>query len=324
MSHRVFWSGSRESIIDLRMLTIQMGGTMERFTVAATQMSSRYLDVEHNIEAHRRLIRQTAEAGCQLVAFPELSMTGHNSTADTVRFAEPNDGRMFRIIAEEARRHNVVVAYGFAELYRGTHYNTYSIVGPDGLIGMQRKIHASYDEFFRYRQAYEWGVFDLGFCKTGVAICHDSEYWESWRILALKGAEVVLLPHAIRKMLDETGALTFDGDGKEATAAEYLENQRQMYEARPNPKLHDVMARTNGLFGIFSDHVGFDGHSSHVGCAYAIDPAGHMLAHADPCVGDAWVACDLDPEMFHFVRRNPWFQLKKRRPETYGELVREL
>ncbi|MSU73295.1 MAG: hypothetical protein EXS43_13320 [Opitutus sp.] len=49
---------------------------------------------------------------------------------------------------------------------------------------MQRQVHASHDEFFRFRQGYEWHLFDLGFCKAGVTVCHDTDFFESWRMLA--------------------------------------------------------------------------------------------------------------------------------------------
>jgi len=68
--------------------------------------------------------------------------------------------------------------------------------------------------------------------------------------------------------------------------------------------------------------VGFDGHSSHVGGAYVLDPEGKMIAKADPSTKSAWVGAEINPETYHKVRRSPWFQLKKRRPETYGELTR--
>jgi predicted amidohydrolase len=297
---------------------------MNPFTAAATQIDTRYRDLEHNIEAHRRLICETAEAGCRLVAFPELSVTGHNASEEVVQFAEEWDGPIFQIMQAQARQRQIVIGYGLAEVFRGTHYNSYVLVGPEGLIGIQRKVHASYDEFFRFRQAYEWSVFDLGFCKAGVAICHDGDFWESWRVLALMGAEVILLPHAIRKMLAPDGTLTFDGAERQASDAELLENQRQLYEERPNPKLHDINARLNGVYAIFSDHVGFDGHSSHVGGAYVLNPEGRMIAQAAPAVGDAWVSAEIDPHVYHLVRRNPWFQLKKRRPETYSELTRSI
>ena len=85
-------------------------------------------------------------------------MTGNNGSPEVTRFAEPHDGHIFRTIHEQARTCGIVVSYGFCERYRGTHYNTSALVGPDGLIGLQRKVHASYDEFFRFRQAYEWSV----------------------------------------------------------------------------------------------------------------------------------------------------------------------
>ena len=139
---------------------------VRRFKVAATQVDVRHTDVEHNLEIHLQLIAETAEAGCDLVVFPETSATGNNGSPEVTRFAEPHDGRIFETIHGQAKASGIVVSYGFCERFRGTHFNTSALVGPDGLIGLQRKVHASYDEFFRFRQAYEWGVYDLGFCRS--------------------------------------------------------------------------------------------------------------------------------------------------------------
>ena len=290
---------------------------MERCTVAATQVDVR-LDVEHNLETHLRLIAETAAGGCDLVVFPEMSVTGHNASPEVTRSAEPHDGRIFRTIHEAAKQHGLVVSYGFCELHRGTHYNSSALVGPDGLIGLQRKVHASYDEFFRFRQAYEWGVYDLGFCTAGTAICHDSDFFESWRILALKGAEVILLPHANRTAPAGGGTLTFDGRGREVPEEELLRAQEELLE---EPRLHDFLARDNGVFAVFLSIVGFDGHSTHVGGAYVLGPDGSPLARSEIGPGDRWVACELEPALAEQARENPWFALKKRRPEVYGELV---
>lgn len=295
---------------------------MRRFRVAATQVDVRHGDVEHNLATHVRLIAETAEAGCDLVVFPELSVTGHNGSPEVTRGAEPAGGRIAEVIGAAARAAGIVVSYGFCELYRGTHYNTSALVGPDGPIGLQRKVHASLDEFLRFRQAYAWSVFDLGFCRVGTAICHDSDFFESWRILALKGAEVILLPHANRTMPAGGGTLTFDGRGRELDAAAILRAQEELLEERPSPpRLHDFLARDNGVYAVFSDMVGFDGHSTHVGGAYVLAPDGSLLAHSEPGTGDRWIAVELDPEPIDQARENPWFALKKRRPEAYHELV---
>ena len=297
---------------------------MEKFKVAATQVDVKYQDLEHNIETHLRLIKETAEAGCRLIVFPELSVTGHNASPEVVQFADEADGRIFRVMHEQAKACDILVGYGFCEIFRGTHYNSYAVVGPEGRIGLQRKVHASYDEFFRFRQAYEWEVFDAGFCIIGTAICHDSDFFESWRILALMGAEVVLLPHAIRKNSNPDGVLTFDGAERECSEEEITANQKELLEARPNIKLHDIQAKTNGVYAVFSDQVGFDGHSTHLGGAYVLSPEGKMIARSEPFVGDAWISAELDPEIYEKVRCNPWFPLKKRRPEAYGELTRQI
>ena len=295
---------------------------MQRCRVAVTQVDVRHLDVEHNLDTHVALIDETAAAGCDLVVFPECSVTGHNGSPEVTRGAEPADGRIFRVLSRRAAERGIVVGYGFCELDRGTHYNSFALVGRGGLLGLQRKVHASDDEFFRFRQAYEWAVVDLGFCRAGTAICHDSDFFESWRILALRGAEVVLLPHAIRKMHAADGSLSFDGRERELGEADILLAQEELLEERPwPPRLHDFLARDNGVYAVFSDMVGFDGHSTHVGGAYVLAPDGSMLARTEPGTGDRWIAVELDPEPIERVRENPWFALKKRRPEAYHELV---
>ncbi len=295
---------------------------MQHCRVAATQLDVRHLDVEHNLALHVQVIAETAEAGCDLVLFPELSVTGHNGSPDVTRAAERYDGAIYETIQRQARAAGIVVSYGFCELHRGTHYNTSALVGPDGLIGLQRKVHASLDEFFRFRQAYEWPVFDLGFCTVGTAICHDSDFFESWRILALKGADVVLLPHANRTLEAADGSHTFDGRGREAPATEVLAAQEALLAEWPRPpRLHDVLARDNGVYAVFSDQVGFDGHSTHVGGAYVLAPDGAIVARSDSGLESAWVGVDLDPEVLARVRQSPSFPLRKRRPEVYEELT---
>ncbi len=295
---------------------------MERCKVAATQVEVRHTDVDHNLETHLRLIAETAEEGCDLVVFPELSMTGHNGSDDVTRAAEPYDGGIYRAIQRQARACSIIVSYGYCELHRGTHFNTSALVGPGGLIGLQRKVHASLDEFFHFRQAYDWAVLDLGFCKAGTAICHDSDFFESWRILALKGAELVLLPHANRTLESADGTHAFDGRERRVPDGELLEAQQALLADRPSPpRLHDVLARDNGVFAVFSDQVGFDGHSTHVGGAYILAPDGCMIARSDPGLASGWICAELDPAALVRVRESPGFPLRKRRPETYDELT---
>lgn len=294
---------------------------MKKFRVAAIQMLVRHRGTAENLERHLALIDQAADDDVQLLVFPELSLTGHNGSAAVVRDAMVADGPMVAAIAERARARRLFVSFGFAEMFRGTHYNTQALVGPQGLVGLQRKVHASHDEFFLFRQAYDFDVFDCGFAQIGTAICHDSDFFESWRILALKGAEIVLLPHAIRKIAAPDGALTFDGAEAEVPPEAVMAAQAELLRF-PSVKHHDVMARTNGVYAVLSNHVGFDGHSTHSGAAYVIGPDGLPKARSEPSLEDRLIVVDLEPELLAHVRSNPWFQLRKRRPEAYAELSR--
>ena len=71
--------------------------------------------------------------------------------------------------------------------------------------------------------------------------------------------------------------------------------------------------------------VGFDGHSTHVGGAYVLAPDGSMLARSELGDGERRGSRPNSiPSLVERARENPWFALKKRRPEAYDELTARL
>ena len=143
--------------------------------------------------------------GAELVLFPELVIHGH-CTPNTWELAESiPDGPSIIKLEQIAKRLRLVISAGMSEKERDIVFNTQVLVGPDGFIGKQRKLHLSRDEVFLYKGGKEIPVFDLGFCKVGTAICYDNQFPEIARILALRGAELILMPHAARfKVWDDT------------------------------------------------------------------------------------------------------------------------
>jgi len=280
------------------------------FKVAAVQMNALKDDLEHNLRVHAKFIRKAAKEECRLVMFPELSVTAHYGDQQVLQFAEPaGRGKIFDFVAEQAAQHKIVVGYGFCERAHGTHYNSFGLISAQGeLIGVQRKIHASKDEYFSFRMGRSLETFDIGFCRIGILICYDSCFFEAWRVLALLGAEVILEPHASRS-----------GWAKRISRAKQIERLKRQ---RPEQSVQVAFAKSNAVFAVYGNQSGYNGHSTHAGGAYIVAPNGKRLAKSVVSPRDQIIMAALDPGALRTARNQPHCTLRTRRPELYGELTR--
>jgi N-carbamoylputrescine amidase len=283
---------------------------MDTFKIGVVQMNALRGDLDHNLEVHRRIAREAASDGCSLVMFPELSVTAHYGAEDVTSSAEEaTGGTIYETMHALSEELGCVIGYGFCERAHGTFYNSYALMGSRGLIGVQRKVHASRDEYFSFRMGRSLEVFNLGFCHVGVAICFDAGFFEVWRVLALRGADLLLLPHAGRS-----------GWGEKIPREKQLEDLRQMVDGLPGR--YGIYAEDNAVFAAFGNQVGYNGHSTHSGGAYILGADGKLLARLEPELDDLWVSAELDPEMLDRARNSRYSLLRTRRPEMYGELTR--
>jgi predicted amidohydrolase len=255
-----------------------------------------------------------------LVLFPELVVHGH-CTPNTWELAEAvPDGPGTRQIVSLARRFRLFLAAGLSEKERDICYNTVVLAGPDGFIGKQRKLHMSRDEAFFYKGGRDITVFDLGPCKVGVVICYDNQFPEIARVLALRGADVLLMPHAARF---KVWADTPEG---EAAARRHSHEFLKKYALR---------ARENACFAVLSDQAGRAGtlpsypadHENqphHAGAALIWGPDGELLASTqEERVAEEMIAATLDAKLLARERSLANYMLRTRRPELFGELLRD-
>ena len=159
--------------------------------------------------------------------------------------------------------------------------------------------------------------------RVGTAICHDSDFFESWRILALKGAEVILLPHANRTMPAPDGTLSFDGSGA---------RHPRPSSCRPSTSCSKVTRSRRGSTTCWRATTASTRSSPTRSASTGTAPTSAARTFSAPTarwsrgrapVGEtSWISADLDPELLRRVRANPMFALRKRRPDTYGELAR--
>lgn len=293
---------------------------MQLTRVAAVSMNGYMGEPERVLAAMDGWCARAAEAGAHLVLFPELVVHGH-CTPNTWELAEPvPDGPSVGKLIDMARKHRMVLSAGLSEKEREIVYNAQVLVGPEGYIGKQRKLHLSRDEVNHYKGGRDIAVFDIGRCKVGTVICYDNQFPEVARVLALRGADVILMPHAARfKPWPDTA------EG-EAAARRHSHDFVSVYGLR---------ARENACFAVLTDQAGRAGtlasypgdHENqphHAGVALVWGPDGEVLASAQTeRVQEEMIVADLDPALLARERSLSNYTLRTRRPELYAELVRE-
>jgi predicted amidohydrolase len=293
---------------------------MQSIRVAAVTMNGWLGDPERVLGDIATWCERAVEERVDLVLFPELVIHGH-CTPNTWALAEPvPEGPSVQRLIRLARQHRLVLCAGVSEKERDIVFNTQVLVGPDGYIGKQRKLHLSRDEVMYYKGGRDLHVFDVGKCKVGIAICYDNEFPELPRILALRGAEVLLMPHASRDKRWQ------DTPESEATARRFMHDYYMPYALR---------LKENAFFGVLADQAGRAGHVDsypsdhenqphHPGAAMIFGPDGKLLAASQlERIRDEMVVAVLEGASLAAERAHPNYQLRTRRPELYGELVRE-
>jgi predicted amidohydrolase len=130
-----------------------------------------------------------------LLCLPEgITVVGNGKTY--AEASEPVPGPTTRTLGELAKRLNSYIVAGLYERVGSVVYNTAVLIGRDGeLKGYYRKTHLPREEVEGgITPGDDYPVFETDFGKVGLMICWDVQFPEPARALALKGAEILLLP----------------------------------------------------------------------------------------------------------------------------------
>jgi predicted amidohydrolase len=265
--------------------------------VAAVQLNSNG-DKARNLAAAERLVRDSAADGAEFVALPEkwnLLAGG----AELAAGAEPLDGPSLTAAREWARELGIHLLAGSiseqGEMGEKAS-NTSVLIGPGGEdLAVYRKIHmfdvdaggVSYRESEFERPGEEAVLAQAGDLSVGMTVCYDLRFPELFRILALHGARLIVLPSAF-------------------TLATGRDHWEVLLRAR---------AIENQLFVLAPNQWGeAPPHYSSFGRSAIVDPWGVVLATAPD--GECFVAADLDFAAQDRVRESlP--SLANRRPGAY-------
>ena len=166
--------------------------------VAGVQMDVAFGDKGRNLD---RIIKSTEAAaidGAKLVVFPECAVTGYcfESREEALPFAESIPGPSTEQLAAVCRRFEVFVVVGLLELDDKRLFNACVLIGPSGVISSYRKVHLPFLGVDRFTTPGDrpFGVASAGNLRVGMNICYDTAFPEAARILALDGADVIVLP----------------------------------------------------------------------------------------------------------------------------------
>jgi len=272
---------------------------------------------EKTIEKTIELIKKAKLQGAQLIVLQELHQDRYFCINEDVNFFDlaNNFEKDILFWSDIAKENEVVLVTSlFEKRSAGLYHNTAVVFEKDGTIaGKYRKMHIPDDPGFYEKFYFTPG--DLGYepiqtsvGKLGLLVCWDQWYPEAARLMALRGAEMLIYPTAIG---------WFDED-----AQDEKERQRDAWET-----IQRGHAISNGLPVISVNRIGkelddkkqLDG-ICFWGNSFVAGPQGEILAKASNDKEEVMVI-DIDLKRCEEVRRI-WPFLRDRRIETYGDLTK--
>ncbi len=289
---------------------------MRRIKVGIVQHSFNE-SVETNRARNLTAIENLAAEGAELIVLSELHDSLYFCQTEDVgnfKYSEAIPGDFTELYSEAAASNNVVLVTSmFERRAAGLYHNTAIVFDKDGsMAGKYRKMHIPDDPGFYEKFYFTPG--DIGFepietsiGRLGVMVCWDQWYPEGARLMALRGAEILIYPTAIGWNPDDT----------------YDEKRRQLDAWITIQRSHAV---ANGIPVISVNRNGFEedpsGQTSGIdfwGSSFVAGPQGEILCMA-PENSPAEMMIDLDLDRTVNVRQW-WPYLRDRRIDAYGKIV---
>lgn len=165
--------------------------------VGVAQIEPKLAEAEWNLDLCLGRLEGAAAAGCSLLVLPECSSVGYvfESPEEALLHAQEIPGPFTEALLTASRRLGLVCVAGMLERDGDLLRNTAVVVGPEGLLGRYRKTHLPFLGVDRFvTPGDELELLDTQAGRIGVEICYDLRFPELTRVLALGGAEIVVLP----------------------------------------------------------------------------------------------------------------------------------
>ena len=247
-------------------------------------------------------LETAARAGAQLACFAELAFEWFHpqkpAGGNVRELAEPIDGPTVTAFQRKARELGIVTVINLFEREGDHTYDSSPVIDADGsLLGVTRMVHITEYACFHEQGYYTPGdkgapVYNTRIGKIGVSICYDRHFPEYMRALAVRGADLVIVPQA-------------------GATGEWPEG---LYEAEMR-----VAAFQNGYYVALCNRVGQEDCIDFAGESFVCDADGVVLARAGQGTDEILYA-DIDLASTARSHARQLF-MKHRRPELYVDWI---
>lgn len=274
----------------------------------------------------KRLVEMMREAkgrGADFVVFPELALTTFfprywmSEEEAQARFFEtqmPNP--QVQPLFDEARKLEIGFYLGYAELSaEGVPYNSSILVDKQAsIVGKYRKVHLPGHSDHKPEAPFQhlekkffavgdspWGVWETMGAKIGMALCNDRRWPETWRVMALQSAEIIVLGYN-------------------------TPSQNIHWDEPVHLRMHhhlitmQASAYQNCVWAAAAAKCGKEDGFHMIGGSVIVAPTGEIVAQAST-EDDEVIAVSADLELGVAFRKNVFDFARHRRPEYYGLIV---
>lgn len=300
---------------------------MQNLKIATAQFEHKSGDKAYNLAIIEKLAARAAEAGAQVVAFHECSITGYTfarnlSKDQMLEVAElVPEGESVQNLIRIAQQYDIAILAGlFEKDEQGNLYKLYVCVDKTGLLAKYHKIHPFINPHLTPGQSY--CVFDLYGWKCGILICYDNNVIENVRATRLLGADIIFMPHVTMCTPSTRPGAGFVDPKLWENRENDPTSLRLEFDGMKGRdwlmKWLPARAYDNGIYVVFANAIGMDDDQLKNGCSMIIDPFGDVIAECRT-LGDDFIMATLTPEKL--TQAGGYRYLKARKPELYGEIL---
>lgn len=255
-------------------------------------------NIDKNLNKTLHLIETAAKNGAKLICFPELQLNPffpQYEGVDTSNYSLSIDDEKIKKIQEKSQELNIITIPNIYLKEDSRYYDASLLINNDGEIsGVSKMVHIMESSMFYEQDYYSpsdtgFQVYDTPVGRIGIIVCFDRHISESFRLCALNGADLIIIPAANIK--DEP-------------------LEKFQWEVR-------IPAMQNNIFVAMCNRVGKEGEMNFAGESIVVDPNGDIIVKSDD--KEQIVYADIDISKVVESRDvRPYINL--RRPEVYSEI----